>query len=318
MAPMERWTGIVNVRLNPNNGGSFFKVAVSLLLCPFSKTLAVPSVNAIFFKGDRVEGTGNPTIERLSESKNIAEILVAKLGGSVNAWVVEASTFSGPFAVFREFVPSVNSRGEPKHYDPEGFPASKSIVAIMANSIDQVKSSVLGYKDELAISEIPSPKTAVFGFSKGGTVINQIVAEFAHLNAIKILKSASPTLEARDGIFATSNGSFLHSISEFHYVDVGLNCHGAYLTDKTVIKEIAQNLMISNSSLRIVFHGTPRQWHDRNRPWIRKEKDLLLQLIQDATNKYGGRLQVFERFYFADMKPTLQMHFEIIQVMDVS
>ncbi|XP_020574024.1 uncharacterized protein LOC110020309 [Phalaenopsis equestris] len=292
MVPMERWAGVLKVHLNPCNAGPFFQVAASVLLCPSSNTLAIPSVNAIFFKGDRVEGTGNPVIERLSDSKNIAEILVSKFGSSANAWVVEASTFNGPFAIFREFVPSVNSRGEPKHYDPDGFPASRCIVAILLKSIDQIKRSVLGNKDELAISQISSPKTALFGFSKGGTVINQIVAELAHLNAINLVKSNSQTLEAEDGIFTTSNGSFLHSISEFHYVDVGLNCHGAYLTDKALINRAVQNMLVGNSSLRFLFHGTPRQWFDHDRPWIQKEKDLLVQLLRDANPKYGGRLQI--------------------------
>ncbi|KAK8925880.1 hypothetical protein KSP39_PZI018340 [Platanthera zijinensis] len=76
--------------------------------------------------------------DRQSESKDIAEILVSKLGDSVNTWVVEASTFHGPFAVFKEFVPTLNSRGEPKHYDPDGFLASSSIVRIISKSLDQV------------------------------------------------------------------------------------------------------------------------------------------------------------------------------------
>ncbi|KAK8935044.1 hypothetical protein KSP39_PZI013963 [Platanthera zijinensis] len=70
-------------------------------------------------------------------SLNIAEILVSKLGDFVNAWVVEASTFHEPFTVFMEFVLTVNSRGEPKHYDPDGFPASSSIVRIISKSINQ-------------------------------------------------------------------------------------------------------------------------------------------------------------------------------------
>lgn len=96
-------------------------------------------MNAIFFNGDRVEGTGNPMIEKLSDSRNIAELLVSKLGGSANAWVVDASTFNGPFAVYKEFIPSVNSRGEPKRYDPNGLPASSSIVTILSKCVEEVK-----------------------------------------------------------------------------------------------------------------------------------------------------------------------------------
>lgn len=98
----------------------------------------VPSANAIFFNGDRIEGTGNPVIERLSDLQNIAKILVSKFGGSINAWVVEASVFSGPFAVYKDFIPSVNQRGEPKSYSPIGFPASRTTVSLLSDCLEEV------------------------------------------------------------------------------------------------------------------------------------------------------------------------------------
>lgn len=101
----------------------------------------MPSVNAIFFNGDKVQGTGNSVIERLSDSRNISELLVSKLGCSANVWVVEASTFNGPFAVYKEFIPSLTSRGDPKRYDPNGFPASSAIVAILSRCFEQVRIS---------------------------------------------------------------------------------------------------------------------------------------------------------------------------------
>lgn len=99
----------------------------------------VPSANAIFLNGDRVAGTRNPVIERLSDLQNIAQILVSKIGGSVNAWVIEASMFNGPFAVYKDFMPSVNEWGEPKSYDPTGFPASGSVVSLLSNCLKEVR-----------------------------------------------------------------------------------------------------------------------------------------------------------------------------------
>lgn len=98
----------------------------------------VPSANAIFFNGDHIEGTGNPVIERLSDLQNIAKILVSKFGGSINAWVVEASVFNGPFAVYKDFIPSVNQRGEPKSYSPIGFPASRTTVSLLSDCLEEV------------------------------------------------------------------------------------------------------------------------------------------------------------------------------------
>lgn len=98
----------------------------------------VPSTNVIFFSGDRVQGTGNPVIEKLSDLKTITDILVSKLGDSINAWVIEASTFNGPFAVYKDFIPSVNQRGEPKSYDAAGFSASTSIALLLSNCLKEV------------------------------------------------------------------------------------------------------------------------------------------------------------------------------------
>lgn len=77
-------------------------------------------------------------VERLSDLQNIAEVLVSKFGGSVNAWVIEASIFNGPFAVYKDFIPSVNRYGEPKSYSAIGFPASTSTVSLLSNCIEQV------------------------------------------------------------------------------------------------------------------------------------------------------------------------------------
>jgi hypothetical protein len=69
-----------------------------------------------FFNGDRVEGTKNPVVERLSGLQKIAEILGSKFGGCVNAYVIEATVFNGRFSVYKDFIPPVNGYGEPKSY----------------------------------------------------------------------------------------------------------------------------------------------------------------------------------------------------------
>lgn len=109
-------------------------------MIPFYMTCEwqIPTANVIFFSGDRCEGTGNPVIDRLSNLQRIAEILVSKFGGSINAWVIEASTFSGPFAVYKDFIPTVNSWGEPKSYNPTGFPASASTITLLSNCLQEV------------------------------------------------------------------------------------------------------------------------------------------------------------------------------------
>ncbi|PIA28682.1 hypothetical protein AQUCO_06700005v1 [Aquilegia coerulea] len=331
---MDRWNGILRVKLNPNCN-NYFSVAASLCFSPSSKTLIVPSANAIFFTGDRVEGTGNPVIERLSNKQNIADILVSKyqnLGVSVNAWVVEASTFNGPFAVYKEFIPSVNSWGEPKCYKPDGFPASSTTVLLLSSCLEEVKKVLTGGQQEtpqtrVSTSSFREPRTIIFGFSKGGTILNQLITEFAHLKCDP-LSVSQVTREGVGGnysdiqeeyqIISGSEERLINSITEIHYVDVGLNSAGAYLTDNSVIENIAEKVRNRALGIRFALHGTPRQWCDSRRPWIANEKDKLLQLLEGVAQKTAGIIQVSERFYLANMLPNLQMHFEIIEILDIS
>jgi hypothetical protein len=109
----------------------------------------------------------------------------------------------------------------------------------------------------------------------------------------------------------------LSSISEFHYVDVGLNCAGAYITDHAVIKGIANYIRRTSNNLCVALHGTPRQWSDPNRPWIREEKDRMLRLLHDEAKKCEGRLLLAEKKYFDGRPRSLLMHFEILEAMDI-
>lgn len=101
-------------------------------------------------------------------------------------------------------------------------------------------------------------------------------------------------------------------------MDVGLNSAGAYITDQDVICRISKRVAKGGGGIRFVVHGTPRQWHDKRRVWIRNEKDKLVHLLESEAEHSEGKLRVCERFYFADRPSNLQMHFEIIENLDVS
>lgn len=117
----------------------FMKKWNSFLTWDCSDLLQVPIANAIFFCGDRVERTGNPVIEKLSDLQKLSEIIVSKFGPFINAWVIEASVFNGPFAVYKDFIPSVNQYGEPRLYHPTGFPASTSTASLLSNCLQEVR-----------------------------------------------------------------------------------------------------------------------------------------------------------------------------------
>ncbi|PKI79086.1 hypothetical protein CRG98_000519 [Punica granatum] len=289
---MDRWKAVLKDPVCPNSRACY-RVAVSLCIHPASKTLAVPSVNAIFFNGDRVEGTRNPVIERLSDLQHLADVLVSKFGGSTNAWVIEASTFNGPFAVYKDFIPSVNRYGEPKEYSATGFPASASIISLLSKCIEKL------------VTELSSCDVTSSSYPYSIEVRQQFAGE-------------APTAVYASHILPTTKESFLGSMTDVHYVDVGLNSPGAYITDRDVISRISDRVARGAHPVQFFIHGTPRQWCDRERAWIPEEKDVLVGLLKSESLKVGGKLQVSERLYFSDRPRDLQMHFEIIEKLDVS
>ncbi|KAM0897438.1 hypothetical protein ACQ4PT_022573 [Festuca glaucescens] len=328
-AAMERWTGVLHVPLS--RGGPLFRIAASVILTP-SKTLAVPRANAVLFTGDRVRGTGEPAIERLSDAAYLAGLLAGKLAaGEANAWVVDAACFAGPYAVYRELVPSVDTVGDPKRYDPSGLPAAAGVANILTHCIREIQNKIMrGSLKDSASNQEPTalllppcpPKTIVLGFSKGGVVVNQLVTELScwasesTKNSVDV-SQRSTVLLIHDLLVPHTASDVLSSISAFHYLDVGLNCAGAYITDHAVIKEIANFVSRTTDNLRFSLHGTPRQWSDPNRPWILTEKNMMLRLLQDEAKKYEGRLIVSEKKYFDGRPRNLLMHFEILEVMDI-
>lgn len=144
-------------------------------------------------------------------------------------------------------------------------------------------------------------------------MLNQIVTELGFSNIESNVNSAEEIC-----IVPKTKEALLNSISEIHYVDVGLNSTGAYLTNHDVFERISKRLVEGASRLRFVLHGTPRQWTDKRRDWIRKEKDKMMVLIESEGDKCEGKLEVMSRYYFADKPPNMQMHFEIIESLDVS
>ncbi|XP_062219812.1 uncharacterized protein LOC133919442 [Phragmites australis] len=335
-AAMDRWTGVVDAPLS--RGGPLLRVAASLILSP-AKTLAVPRANAILFTGDRVRGTGDPVIKQLSGAAHLARVLAGKLSGETNAWVVDAACFAGPFVVYQQLVPSVDSAGDPNSTrgmnESTGFPAAAGIASIFEHGIGELiqnkisgcssKDSAVNQHPAASLTSYCPPRTIILGFSKGGVVVNQLVTELSCW-ASKSMKNSvdvsrpNPYDLTHNLPVPTSTGDVLSSgknIFEFHYVDVGLNCAGAYITDHAVFKEMANYVSRTSKNLRFV-HGTPRQRSDPNRSWILKEKDIMLLLLRDEAQRCEGRLLTSEKKYFDGRPRSLLMHFEILEAVDIS
>ena len=97
-----------------------------------------PSSNVIFFMGDRVDVSENSIIDRLSQPRTIASILVSKLGSSVNVWVVEPSHYKDSFACYENLLPSLSPSGEPSDYKPKRLPAARATLSLLQNCLTRV------------------------------------------------------------------------------------------------------------------------------------------------------------------------------------
>ncbi|KAI5344993.1 hypothetical protein L3X38_012870 [Prunus dulcis] len=74
--------------------------------------------------------------------------------------LIDASVFNGPFAVYRDFVPSVNQWGEPKSCCPVGSPAFESIISLISSCLQEAKNDIAREK-ELLVSHFNLPKTLI-------------------------------------------------------------------------------------------------------------------------------------------------------------
>jgi len=169
----------------------------------------------------------------------------------------------------------------------------------------------------------------ILGFSKGGTVINQLVTEFRFSDVRLTGNTPCCTEEQSRGgqhfnfseeskIIPNTEQNLLNSIIEIHYLDVGLNSSGAYLTDHEVIERISYCLIQGAQGIQFLLHGTPWQWCHSRRVSSCHEKDQLVHMLESEAQRSGGKLEVCEISYFSDRPPSMQMHFEIIERFDFS
>ena len=66
--------------------------------------------------------------------------------------------------------------------------------------------------------------------------------------------------------------SLMDSVRSVDFLDAGLNCRGAHITDPSVTAGLGQRCR-RGVPLSVGLHGTPRQWSDRRRPFVKQEKD---------------------------------------------
>jgi len=242
------------------------------------------------------------------------------------------------FSVYSNMLLQTTLSGEPLGYNARGFRVSTKRMACQMSS---VKSSALGQHSDPAapvllgggpgdarssiasshIAEVLRAASAscrnqarnvdgvellglplwLVGFSKAGTVLSQVLTEMAALEDAR--RDATSVTEVA-GACNDDAVRLLDSVRQVHYLDAGLNCHGAHMTDARHADSIAARA--SRLQLHVAFHGTPRQWRDTRRPWIAQEQARSASLLRAAG------LAVSERMYCEGVQPGLRQHFQAI------
>lgn len=100
--------------------------------------------------------------------------------------------------------------------------------------------------------------------------------------------------------------ALLESLAQLHYLDVGLNCRGAYQTDPGVLEGVG-TWAAQHPLFGIHLHGSPRQWADATRPWIAQEKARMTAACAAAN------VPLAETLYFRGEKPSLLQHFNVLR-----
>ena len=281
---------------------------------------------AIFFGGDRVEMYGlDEDINALQDPSTQARIIASRFPSDWTTVVVSPSRTEAGSACYDHFFEKLTLTGEPLGYGVGTFKASAQICSLLmeANLLTQCRSEGVDGSSIETWSDPSStfPPCVVLGFSKGAVVLNQVLAEYAGFQKyLSMTEGESTTLRGTRKFSGPSEEvvQFFKALQEVHYLDAGLNCRGAHLTDPETMKAIGMafkkpcsDLHVKkkdspSQGLKIVLHGTPRQWVDSRRPFILQERDRFVHLCEE------NGIPVLMKSYFEGQTSSLRMHFEIL------
>jgi hypothetical protein len=169
------------------------------------------------------------------------------------------------FSRYDQFLVSSSPTGEPSQYIGNTGRALAELRRIIDDHCQRIP-AVAEIDDDDGCRQY---RVDVVGFSKGGVVVNQIIAEMGcEVNG----EQDRSTSDAWQWAWRVLRG--------LHYVDAGLNSPGAYICEPEVIRGFSATRQQLRSNLFVTMTGTWRQWAEASRPWIRREADELFQLLR--------------------------------------
>ena len=154
-------------------------------------------------------------------------------------------------AMFEHLLPPpLTASGEPA----EGYSGAGSSAA----HLDGLLTSVHAHLQAVGYPSAPAVPLLVFGFSKGATVCNQLLFELATLDATK--DRAAP------GSAPAAGAGVLERIAEVHFLDAGLPCRGAHLTDPNIANAVGRaTRLLGSASTELRGNGAIRPLVARSR-----------------------------------------------------
>lgn len=194
-------------------------------------------------------------------------------------WVIRACKLHlNTFACYGNFV-TCNMFGVPSYSHTEVTALSQT-----AHLLDQC---IRSHFEDSFHKELLEKPVAVVGFSKGCSVLNQMLHEWN-------LLSSSPNNCQRTEQFSSN-------ITHLCWLDSG-NCghSGAWVTDSVCLTAVPQEVCFH-------VHTTPYQTNDKFRPWIGEEHATFVDHLKNNSRKH------VERIHFEDEEPSLENHFKLLR-----
>ncbi|XP_072179609.1 mitochondrial protein C2orf69 homolog isoform X2 [Diadema setosum] len=232
--------------------------------------------------------------------ENTMDILQKRFPHSHVIMVTPSRRVEEAFSCFQNFM-EVDATGSPVNYDHHNAwehlkllleaawrridkESGSSEVPSQKCSQDMVENANTHVPAEQHSPNGGSPLTFI-GFSKGCTVLNQLVVELPEA-------SKNPDLLA-----------FISRIKHFYWLDGGHSgTVSTYVTDDSSLKELAK------LKATIHVHVTPYQVKDEGRPHIGDDHQSFLTSLLH----HGGNVQ--RKLHFPEERRSLKRHFEVLKV----
>ncbi len=273
-----------------------------------------PPCLVVFFGGDRIEdAAAHPDVHRLQAPGEVARLLRARFGRGATLLIIAANRHEAGFACYDHFLAKTTLSGEPLGYPARvpdgqddgavaaGLPALAQLASLLAaGGWPPVADAAAG-----PASPPPLPPTHLVAFSKGGSVLNQALAEAAALaEAVGggTGPPAAPPSPPASPLLAHAT-TLAGSLASFTYVDVGLPGRGAYACPPGAAS-LADR---PGGPPTITLYGTPRQWGPGKGPQAAERDRMVAGLagagVPVAVVECGG----------GGRRESLAMHFRCLE-----